>query len=121
MTYNLVFAKYNRKKKKYGNKTQIYNGLSYHSIKEANYAEDLDWRLKAKDIKSWTRQVKIDLKVNGQHICNYYVDFKVIHNDNSVEYVEVKGFATPEWQLKWRLFEALISEIDKGAVLTVYK
>jgi hypothetical protein len=121
MTYNLQFARYNRRKKKYGNKTQVYNGKCYDSIKEANYAEDLDWRLKAKDIKAWDRQVKISLDVNGEHITNYFVDFKIIHNDNSIEYVEVKGFATALWQLKWLLFEALINEIDPNAVLTVYK
>jgi len=119
--YNLQFKKYNRTKSKYGNTTQRYNGISYDSIKEANYAEELDWRVKAKDIKSWERQIKISLDVNGFHICNYYVDFKIIHNDGSVEYVEVKGFETEVWRLKWKLFEALINDIDPGAEITVYK
>ena len=121
MKYNYQFAKHNRSKSKYFNKTRTYNNLTYDSIKEAQYAEGLDWRVKGKDIKDWERQIKISLDINGKHICNYYVDFKIIHNDDSIEYVEVKGFVTDLWNLKWKLFEALIDEIDPGAVLTVYK
>ena len=76
------------------------------SKKEAQYAYELDLRVKAKDIKSWERQVKIDICVNGIHICNYYMDFVITHNDGSEEYVEVKGFATDVWILKAKLFRA---------------
>ena len=89
--------------------------------KEAKYAEDLDWRVKGKDIKSWERQKKISLDVNGKHIANYYIDFVIHHNDGSREYVEVKGFATEVWRLKWKLFEALIDEIDPGMEITVVR
>lgn len=121
MSYRYKYRNQNRSKSKYHNKTRHYGGHTYDSIKEAQYAEDLDWRIKAKEIKGWERQVKIPLAVNGKHICNYYVDFKIIHNDDGVEYVEVKGFATQLWNLKWKLFEALIEDIDPGAELTVYK
>ena len=121
MTHTILFKRENRSKSKYHNSTKIYGGLTYDSIKEAQYAEDLDWRVKGKDIKSWERQIKIALDVNGYHICNYYVDFKITHNDGGIEYVEVKGFETEVWRLKWKLFEALINEIDPGAEITVYK
>lgn len=110
-----------RKKGKYGNKSQTYNGRTYHSIREANHAEELDWRIKAGEIKEVIPQHKIDLKVAGVHICNYYIDFKVILKDDSVEYHEVKGFETETWRLKWKLFEALLDEIDKGAALIIIK
>lgn len=92
---------------KYRAKSTEYNGIVYHSKLEAAYAQELDLRVRGKDIKSWERQVKLDLRVNGVHITNYYIDFVVTHNDNSREFVEVKGMATDTWKLKWSLFEAL--------------
>lgn len=110
-----------RTKSKYGNKTKIYNGRAYDSIREANHAEELDWRKKAGEIKEIIPQHKISLDVNGSHIANYFVDFKVITKHDSVEYHEVKGFETEVWRLKWKLFEALLDEIDKGATLLVIR
>ncbi len=105
---------------KYGNKSQTYNRISYASKKEAGFAEELDFRMRAKDIKCWSRQQKISLDVNGYHICNYYIDFVVEHNDGTFEYVEVKGFETEVWRLKWKLFEALFGN-DPMIKLTVIK
>ncbi len=105
---------------KYGAKSCTYNGISYHSKKEAGFAGELDFRKKANDIVSWERQIKIPLYVNEFLIANYYVDFLVHHKDGRKEYVEVKGFETPEWQMKWRLFEALYGE-QKDTILTVVK
>lgn len=121
MGYRILNQKETRTKNKYGAKGQTYNGLWYHSKKEAKYAEELDWLLKAKKIQSWERQVKIELKVNGQLICNYYCDFKVIDNYGGVEFHEVKGFSTDVFQLKWKLFHALIDEISPGATLVIIK
>jgi Protein of unknown function (DUF1064) len=66
------------KPSKYHAKTSMYNGYNYDSKKEAEYAMQLDWLIKAKEIKSWERQFKIDIIINGIHICNYFIDFKVI-------------------------------------------
>jgi hypothetical protein len=89
------------------------------SKKEATKAFELDLLIKAGEILEWKRQVKISLDVNGYHICNYYVDFEVLWKDGTKEYVEIKGFETDLWRMKWRLFEALYS--DKGYKLTVEK
>lgn len=110
MYYNKTY--YNTAKK------SQYKGSIYDSKFEAGYAIELDQRLKAKEIKGWEKQVKIALDVNNFHICNYYVDFKITHKDDTVEFVETKGYPTPEWKLKWKLFEALYSEIP-GIILTV--
>lgn len=99
-----------KKGSKYGAKKATYGESIYHSKKEAGYAQELDLRVKAKDIKSWERQVRIPLVVNGYKICDYTIDFVVTHNDKTKEYVEVKGFFTPEFRLKWKLFEALFSD-----------
>lgn len=94
---------------KYGSVGTEYGGKQYHSRKEAEYAAELDLRVKAGDIVGWDRQERMSLDVNGQHIANYYVDFTVQHKDGTTEYVEVKGFPTEVWRLKWKLFEALYS------------
>jgi len=51
-------------------------------------------------------QFKIDIRVNGIHITNHYVDFRVTLPDGRVKYMETKGFPTPEWIIKQRLCEA---------------
>ena len=54
-------------------------------------------------------------------IANYYIDFVVTHNNGSEEFVEVKGFETDLWGIKWRLFEAIFNKERPGAVLTIIK
>ncbi len=109
-----------KKGSKYGNIAREYDGIVYASKKEAEFAKELDLLKKAGEIKDWERQVKISLDVNGFHIANYYVDFKIYHNDGSVEFAEVKGFATETWRLKWKLFEALYSN-NKNVKLTIIR
>lgn len=122
MVYRINFNKQTKSKSKYNNKSKTYNGLTYDSIKEANYAEELDWLIKAGEIQSWTRQVKIDLKVNGKHICNYYCDFRVINKTGGIEYHEVKGLVLPIFQIKWSLLQAVKDEIlEPGAELIIIK
>jgi hypothetical protein len=109
------------RKSKFNAKMREYNGVMYHSIREAKYAEQLDWQVKGGAIKNWERQVKLDLKVNGVLICRYVVDFKVINKMGGVELHEVKGFETADWKLKWKLLEALRDEVCPGATLLVIK
>ena len=101
-------------------KKQEYNGYLYDSKFEAGYAQELDLRVKAKDIKSWEKQKKLELVVNNYVVCTYKIDFIITHNDDSLEYVETKGYATPIWRLKWKLFEALYGD-KPGVQLTVIK
>jgi len=98
---------FQRSGNKYRAKSTEYGGHVYHSKLEAAYACELDLRKKAKDIKDWERQVKLDLRVNGVHITNYYIDFIVTHNDESREYVEVKGMEMEVWKIKWAILEAV--------------
>ena len=89
---------------KYHNKWTEYNGVKYQSKKEANYACELDLRLKAKDIKMWERQIPFHVAINGKKIGKYMLDFKVINNDGSVEYIDVKGMKSgvPYQMFKWK-------------------
>jgi hypothetical protein len=121
MTYLLTNKSGYRTKSKYRNVSKTYSGRTYDSIREATHAQELDWRIKAKEIKEVIPQYKISLDVNGYHICNYYVDFKCIMMDGSVQFHEVKGFETDVWRLKWKLTEALLQQIEPGAELLVIK
>jgi hypothetical protein len=85
---------------------------------EAGKAQELELLKKAGEIKDFKEQVKIPLIVNGLIVCDYYIDFVITHNDDSLEYCETKGYATDAWKLKWKLFEALYST-DPNVVLTV--
>jgi hypothetical protein len=106
---------------KYKAERQTFNGRSYHSKKEADYAVNLAWKLKIGEIQEIIPQYKLDIRVNGKHITNYFIDFKVVYSDNRVELIEVKGFETDLWQLKWRLTEALLDELEPGAKLVIIK
>ena len=104
------------KRNKYNAKSQVYNNRTYHSRKEASYAMELDWRIKAGEVKEWTGQHKFDLRVNGVHICNYYIDFRAELTDGTIEYIEVKGFVTDLWRLKWKMTQATLDEMTTGEV-----
>lgn len=119
--YTQLNKKQYRTKGRYTNQSRYYKGDLYDSIREANHAEELDWKLKNGEIKDYTRQHKIDLRVNGVHIAHYRVDFRVVLPDDSVEYHEVKGMVSADWQLKWRLLEAIRDEIEPGVELVVIK
>lgn len=101
------------KKNKYKAKSTNYNGYNYDSKKEAEYAMDLDWKIKAGLVDKFERQYKFDLKINEIHICNYFIDFKVYYKDGHIEYVEVKGFETDLWKLKWKITKAIFHELTK--------
>ena len=100
------------KANKFGAVKQEYNGHKYDSKREAAHAQYLDLLIKAKEVKSWDRQVKIPLAVNGVHLCNYFMDFVVEFTDGRIEYHEVKGYEKELWKLKWKLAHALYPDID---------
>ena len=77
--------------KKYKNVKQTYNGRVYDSKREATHAIELDWRIKAGEVLKVTPQYRLNIKVNGQKICAYIIDFKVDFPNGTVELHEVKG------------------------------
>lgn len=103
MKYKTTYSKYKSQKQSYG-------GRSYHSKKEANYAFELDVRKKLGEILEYENQYKIDISINGIHICNYFIDFRVTMADGTYEYHEVKGFETDLWRLKWLLTQAVFPD-----------
>jgi hypothetical protein len=107
---------------KYNAIRTIYNGYPYDSKFEANYAMQLDWRLKAKDIKGWDRQYPIEIRSPaGELIRRHKVDFRIHHRDGSFELAEVKGFETQEYRLLKKLIETLWLPANLDHVYTVVK
>ena len=124
MTHRVVYWKQNKRKNKYNAKGTEYGGKWYHSAKEAKYAEDLDWRVKAGEIEKWSGQFKLRLFMDDHFLCNYYMDFKEWHTNGDIVYTEVKGFETELWRLKWKITEALwpnIEGVEEHAQLQIVK
>jgi hypothetical protein len=110
MTY---FVRSQNPKNKHNATRTKFQGNLYHSKGEAGYAMAVEAEKGAGEIQSWERQFKIDLKVNGRHITNYYMDFVVHVDANTVELREYKGYATSEWKMKWLILEATLLEVGE--------
>jgi hypothetical protein len=78
-------------KNKYNAIQKEYNGVTYHSTKEAKYAMFLDRKIKTKEVERWERQLPFLLFVNGFLICKYILDFKVYYADGAIKHIDVKG------------------------------
>ena len=115
------------KENKYHNVPREYEGHIYHSTFESEYAKQLDLKIRTGLIKGWEKQVKIELNikmvgdlpvltdekmedllragVKAYHITNYFMDFVVTNNDDSITLVETKGAETSLWKFKFKLTE----------------
>ncbi len=100
------------RRNKYNNKKQTYNGRSYDSILECKHAQELDWLLKSGEVIKWEPQHKISLDINGVHIANYFIDFKVWFKDGRIEFHEVKGMETEVWKMKWKITKAIFPDYN---------
>lgn len=109
------FKKYNSKNKKdnkFGAKKKVYKGITFDSIKEADYAAKIDLRIIAGEITRVEYQVPYPCVVNGKLITTYKLDFKVYYPDGSIEYIDTKnphkkGAAYYAFSIRKKLVEAL--------------
>ena len=90
---------------KYGAVRQTYNGINYDSKLEASRAYELDMMIKAKQIKGYDRQYKLELYVYnaaGDKIPfkSWKVDFRVHNLDDSYTLEEVKGMEMMDFKMK---------------------
>jgi hypothetical protein len=93
------------KRNKYNAVRTSYNGYNYPSKLEASQAAELDLLLKAKRIKAWDRQFKVEiyaktLQGDKVHVCDHKIDFRVYELDGSYTLIEAKGVETSDY--KWR-------------------
>ena len=101
-----------RKKNKYNaNSCRCINDHSHDSRDEARYCEQMHIEMKAGHYKSIDRARQFELRVNDNRICLHQPDWFVVYPDGSEGIVEYKGFATREWDIKRKLFEALYPEL----------
>lgn len=108
MVYKTYF-----KSNKYGAKRTLANdGVKRDSKFEASVADDLLLRKRAKDIKDYDSQYKVEMwahRPNGERAfrLNHKVDFRIHHNDNSFELLEAKGIETADYKMRRRFLEEL--------------
>lgn len=102
-------------------KSTEYNGRAYKSQAEAKYAEQLDWRLKAGEITSWSYEPRVEIGFHGVWILDWRPDFEVFYPDGMREIVEIKGYIADsrEFRLKWKLTEALYNADPKTRCLLI--
>jgi hypothetical protein len=97
---------------KYGNIGTLFQGAVYDSKREAEYALDLEARLRAGEIVSVSRQIPFALYGrNGGQVCTYRMDFVITLPNGQREAHEAKGYATEVWRLKKKLFLDCYPEI----------
>lgn len=100
-----------KKKGKYHNKKTEVDGILFDSKAEARYYQELKLRKLAGDVKSFTCQPRYELlpgfSKGGNKIrpMAYIADFEIIHNDGSLEVIDVKGKETEAFKLKRKLFD----------------
>lgn len=88
--------------------------IKFDSQKERAEYDELNMRVKMNDIKSFRRQVRYKLIVEGFHVCTYVADFVVIENDGKYDVIDVKSEFTrkmPVYRIKCKLMYALFGII----------
>ena len=99
------------KVRKFRNEPTVYNGFKYDSVKEAQFAKELDLAMHAQGtdrVENWERQIPFPLVVNGSTVGRMVVDFLVRYADGRRELVEIKSPATqtPLFKFKLKVFQA---------------
>ena len=96
---------------KYKNTEIVVDDITFDSKAEANYYMQLKWLKDQKQIKDFELQPKFLLqesfKKNGKTFrkIEYTADFKILNLDGSIEIIDIKGFTTPLFSIKQKLFE----------------
>jgi len=92
------------------------NGHIHKSRVEASDCDKLNLMIKEKGSKyhKVDNEVKFSLDINGNHICNHYMDHVLRSKTKGVKdkAVETKGFKTGVWALKRKLFKAMYPDYD---------
>jgi hypothetical protein len=97
---------------KYNAKRTEIDGISFDSRVEGKYYEYLKQQQQVGNIKRFELQPIFTLqegfRKNGKYFrpILYIADFKVYLNDGSIQIIDVKGFETPDFRIKRKLFEA---------------
>lgn len=94
--------------RKYRNAPVVVDGVRFASKLEARRWQELLLLQRAGQIHDLRRQVRHKLTVGGHEVCVYVADFDYLDATGSPVTEDAKGFPTPEFRLKARLFRALM-------------
>jgi hypothetical protein len=100
-----------KKPHKYGATKVVMGGEKFDSKAEYRRYLELVLLQKAKTISELERQTKYVMMVAGVKICTYIPDFRYLEA-GKVILEDVKGFKTPVFRLKEKLFKALYPELE---------
>ena len=96
---------------KFGARKVTVDGITFDSLAESKYYQQLKWLKQAKQIKDFKLQPRYILqegfKKNGKTFRSiaYKADFEVHNLDDSVQIIDIKGAITKEFAIKRKLFE----------------
>jgi transcription elongation factor Elf1 len=111
---------------KYGAKRTVFNGKLYDSKFEASVASELETRKRAKDIRDYETQYRVECwayREDGEKafVVKHKVDFRIHHNDGSFELYEAKGIETADYKFRRKCLEELWLPLHKDHIYTVIK
>jgi len=98
-------AKHKFKRNKYNvspKDRRMRDGITFDSLKEAKYYDELKLRMKSGDVIFFLRQTPFHLPGRVSYRC----DFTVFKADGHVEFIDVKGYDTPASKMKRKIVEA---------------
>jgi hypothetical protein len=97
-----------KSRSKYRAVPTVVDGIRFASKKEAARYQELKLAQHAGDILDLELQPSFKLFVEGVHVTTYRADFRYRDTALGRDVVEdVKGFKTPEYKIKAKLFQAL--------------
>ena len=112
---------------KYNSKKITVDGIAFDSKDEAKYYESLKIRKAKGEIQSFELQPQFVLmdkfKKNNKsyRAITYTADFEVVYNNNYVEYVDVKGMATQQGEMRIKLFHNRYRDLNLSIVAASIK
>ncbi len=92
---------------KFKNSKEEVDGIVFHSKKEAARYRQLKILVSVKQITGLVLQPRFKLKINDILICTYVADFMYMDSQNREVVEDVKGYPTPIFKLKAKMFKAL--------------
>lgn len=96
---------------KFRNTPQFVDGHRFASRKEAKRYAELQLLVRAKQIEHLTLQPRYPLAVHDRLICTYVGDFEYVERGKRI-CEDTKGFRTPDYIIKRKLFMALYPDIE---------
>lgn len=103
---------------KYNNIKTVVDGIKFDSKREAYYYLYYKRLQESKIISNLQLQTKLEYKIKGKHIFNYFADFSY-KDEFGIHYIDVKSTITEKnstFKLKKKIIEA-----DKNIIIEIVK